>query len=62
MRVTKSDTFEKLCLASAMPFNIGKLQLTQTLCVTVQGGGKKTSAMKSHVISTKTSLDLIFPG
>ncbi len=29
--------------------------------VTVQGGGKKVSAMKSHVISTKTSLDLIFP-
>jgi len=25
------------------------------------GGGKKTSAMKSHVISTKTSLDLISP-
>ena len=29
--------------------------------VTVQGGGKKVPAMKSHVISTKTSLDLIFP-
>jgi len=30
--------------------------------VTVQGGIKKTSNMKSHVISTKTSLDWIYTG
>ncbi len=33
-----------------------------TLLVTVQGGIKKTSNMKSHVISTKTSLDWIYTG
>ncbi len=32
------------------------------LYVTVQGGIKKTSNMKSHVISTKTSLDWIYTG
>ena len=32
------------------------------LMVTVQGGIKKTSNMKSHVISTKTSLDWIYTG
>ncbi len=34
----------------------------QKLIVTVQGGIKKTSNMKSHVISTKTSLDWIYTG
>ncbi len=33
-----------------------------TPLVTVQGGIKKTSNMKSHVISTKTSLDWIYTG
>ncbi len=42
--------------------NEATLQQDQRWEVTVQGGIKKTSNMKSHVISTKTSLDWIYTG
>ncbi len=41
--------------------SMGRLDI-EHLEVTVQGGIKKTSNMKSHVISTKTSLDWIYTG